>query len=179
MPCSFVVPCSTRRFWWGRNPNPARRPCGSWQRWWWVERWPTQRGWGTWCRTSSRWCPRCLWVSRRGAAGADRSPSAQRWTVTTNNHTHTCKTFIDGIFYFVKGKIGSIQTEKKKLTVTLNAGLWGYSAFTDCQHVRYDYNGAADRCEIASVFVWNPAALFISSHHGTKAANCSHTSALL
>ncbi len=171
MPCSFVVPCSTRRFWWGRNPNPARRPCGSWQRWWWVERWPTQRGWGTWCRTSSRWCPRCLWVSRRGAAGADRSPSAQRWTVTTNNHSTRVRLH-RRYFLLCERENWQHSDRKKKLTVTLNAGLWRLLRFYGPPNMCvYDYNGAADRCEIAKCVCVKPCSivyLFTSWHKSSK-----------
>lgn len=159
-------------FWWGRNPNPAGRPCGSWRRWWWVERWPARTGWGTSFRTSSRWCPPCLWASRRGAAGANRWPPARRWTVTTNNHSTRVR--LQRHFPTLWGdKIGRSEFPAESSRSFWTQVSEGYSGFAVCHTCAFK----------ATMIVWDCrvclcAALFISSHRGTKAANSSHTSAL-
>lgn len=162
-----------KMFWWGRNPNPARRPCGSWQRWWWVEHWPARTGWGTWCRTSSRWCPPCLWVSKTGATGEGRWPSAQRWTVTTNNHS----THVRLGRHFLTlwgGKLAAFTQTKLWIPAESSRSFWmqvseGYSGVTVCHTCAFKATMVRQiAVRLPSVFVRGIVYLFTSWHKSSK-----------
>ncbi len=83
---------------------------------------------------------------------------------------HTCKTSSMVFSTLWKGKLAAFR--QKKLTVTLNAGLWRLLRFYGPPNMCvYDYNGAADRCEIAKCVCVKPRSivyLFTSWHKSSK-----------